>query len=210
MINQNNKKKKECFIAILITNFLIFSGLADTGNALDSYNNTDNIIHFDFGTQSLGISQTTRCFYLFASNSDRNQEDEKPKISIVEQKEVKKKVPNPKNIHRWNIPDTRSRINMNRWLKKTKKNQIAIQIDAPYITGDIYNAFKIQDNKCAQNKLLPGSTCQFEVSFNPKNEGQLQANIIIPYSHNGIKDYYMLLVTGAAKKKEHARMAFLP
>jgi len=210
MINNNNKKKKECFIAILITNFLIFTGLADTGNALDSYNNADNVVHFDFGTQPLGVSQTTRCFYLCASDSEKIQEDAKPTITIIEKNEIKKKAPNKKNIHRWNIPDTRSRINMNRWLKKTKKNQIAIQIDDPYITGDIYNAFKIQDNKCNQNKLLPGSTCQFDVSFNPKNEGQLQANIIIPYSLNGIKDYYMLFVTGAAQKNEHARMAFLP
>jgi hypothetical protein len=210
MLYSTDTKKKECFIVILMINFLIFTGLADTGNALDSYKNAENDAHFDFGTQPLGISQTTREFYLCAKDSKESQEDKKPSITIVEKNKVKMKQTRPKNIHRWNIPDSRSRINMNRWLKKTKKNQVAIHIDPAYITGENSNAFKIKDNQCNQNKLLPGSTCHFEVSYSPKIEGQQRANIIIPYSHNNEKKYYMMLVTGSAKKCEQPKMALLP
>jgi len=210
MFYPTNTKKKECLIAILMANLFIFTGLPDTSNALDSYKKSETAVHFDFGTQPLGISQTTREFYLCASDSEEYQKDEKPKISIVEKNEVKKKQKPQRNIHRWNIPDSRSRVNMNRWLKKTKKNQVRIHIDPPYITGKNPNAFKIKDNQCNQNTLLPGSSCQFDVLFHPKNEGQQQANIIIPYSHNGIKNYYMVLVTGSAQKNMQTKMALVP
>jgi hypothetical protein len=210
MLYPTDTKKKECLIVILMTNFIIFTGFADTGNALDSYKNSENVAHFDFGTQPLGISQTTREFFICAKDSEESHEDKKTSITIVEKNKVKMKQTRPKNIHRWNIPDSRSRVNMNRWLKKTKKNQVAIHIDPAYITGDNSNAFKIQDNQCNQNTLLPGSTCQFEVSYSPKNEGQQRANIIIPYSHNNVKKYYMIFVTGSAKKRGQPKMALLP
>jgi hypothetical protein len=206
MIYPTYIKKKACFIVILMANLIIFSSLADTGNALDLNNNSENVDHFDFGTQPLGLSHTTREFYLCATDSEESQEDQKALITIVEKNKVKKKQARPGNIHRWNIPDSRSRVNMNRWLKKTKKNQAAIHIDPPFITGEYSNVFKIQDNQCNQNTLLPGSTCQFEVSYSPKNEGQQWANIIIPYSHNEVKHYYMVLITGSAKKRGQPEM----
>jgi hypothetical protein len=209
MIYPTDKKNKKYFISVIIAIFLIVSVFANTVNALDSDKRSKDFIQFDFGTQPLGISQTTREFYLCASDSEENQMYANPKITIVEKNKVKKKHPRPSHIHRWNIPDSRSRVNMNRWLKKTRKNQIAIHIDSPYITGDNPNAFKIQDNQCNKNKLLPGTTCEFDVSFLPKNEGKQRANIVIPYSHKGVQSYYMVHVTGSAQKKAKTKMALI-
>jgi len=202
----HNKKKEHC-IAILVAYFFIFTVLGDTANALDLKQNKGHIVHFDFGTHPLGISQTTKKFYLCAKESDKIQKDETSTITIVEKIKPSKKRTYQKNIHRWNIPDSRSRINMNRWVKKTKKNQIVIHIDAPYISGNHSNAFKIQEDQCNQNSLLPGTTCQFDILFHPKNEGLKQASIIIPYSFNGINNYYTMIVTGSALKKGKTKMA---
>jgi hypothetical protein len=210
MLKQYYNKKKEYFIGILMTYILLFIGLTDTANALDSNKKNDNHAHFDFGTQPLGISQTTKKFYICANDSDKIQEDELSTITIFEKIEPTKKKMRQRNIHRWNIPDTRSRVNMNRWVKKTKKNRIAIHIDAPYISGDRSNAFKIQDNQCNQNTLFPGSTCQFDILFHPKNEGRQRANIIIPYSLKGTSNYYTILVTGAAQKNGQKKIALVP
>jgi len=210
MNNLTYTKNKRCFIAILITNIFLFTGLTDTSNAMDSYQKTKNITNIDFGTQSLGIGQATREFYLCAGDLEKFQNHEKTTITIVEKKEEKKKHIRKKNIHRWNIPNSRSRVNMNRWVKKTKKNQTRIHIESPYITGEHPNAFTIQDNQCNQNKLLPGSSCLFEVSFTPQNEGLQRANIIIPYSYNGIYNNYMIIVSGTARKKNCPNMALIP
>jgi uncharacterized protein YlaI len=210
MIYPTYTKKKKCFIAILMANIFILTGLTSSGNALNSYKINENTTNIDFGTQPLGISQTTRKLYLLASDSEQSQKHEKVKITIIENKEVKKKQVRQRNIHRWNIPNSRSRVNMNRWLKKTKKNQSPIHIESPYISGDNPNAFTIKDNQCNQNKLLPGKSCQFEVSFTPQVEGQQRANIVIPYSHHGIYNNIIIIVNGTAQKKGCPKMALLP
>jgi len=210
MFYPNFLKKKGFFIAILMIYVFIFSGVNDQVNAQDAKKNDENAIHFDFGKQPFGISQTTKKFYLCNSDAEFLQDDKTPSITVVEKKQEQKTKKQYRKIQRWNIPDSRSRVKMNRWLKKTKKNRTAIHIDAPYITGDHPDAFAIMENQCNQNTLLPGSTCQFFVSFNPINEGRQCANIIIPYSHNDNKKYYMLHVSGSAQKKDQSNIALIP
>ncbi|ETR74669.1 MAG: hypothetical protein OMM_00006 [Candidatus Magnetoglobus multicellularis str. Araruama] len=153
---------------------------------------------YDFGTHPLGISQTTKEFYLCARDIEESSEDSTSEITIIDKKEENQKQLKPKAIHRWNVPDSRSRVNMNQW---RKKNRIAIHIDPPYITGDNANAFKLQHNQCHENVLFPGSKCQFDITFQPKGEGKQKANIIIPYSKKGIKEYLTVFVTGSAERK---------
>ncbi|MBF0453136.1 MAG: hypothetical protein HQK75_20720 [Candidatus Magnetomorum sp.] len=189
-------KKKPCFFALIAV--IIFSPILTAAESTtDSYKSTDPSLSFDFGIHPVGISQTTKSFYLCAKETDEDSRRQASGVTLITQSEEMTSMKRLNKLNRWNVPDSRNRINMRAWRKKTKKKQISVHIEAPYVTGKNPTAFQLNENQCHQNTLLPGTTCQFNVSFQPKGTGRQTASIIIPYTQNGEKNYLTVYVAGS-------------
>ncbi|KPA10275.1 conserved hypothetical protein, secreted [Candidatus Magnetomorum sp. HK-1] len=196
MIYPTFYKKKILFLLFTVL-FIISPIISNAESTLETYKTSDHSILFDFGIHPVGISQTTKAFYICVKDLDDATSHQTPRVKLVTKKYNKKQMIRKKRMNRWNVPDSRSRINMKAWRKKTKKNRAAIHIDAPYVTGKNQKEFQLKDNQCIKNSLLPGTTCQFNVSFQPKKEGKKNANIIIPYTLDGEQDYLTVHVIGS-------------
>jgi len=190
------KKKKLLFLLFTVL-FILFPIISIADNTSETYKVTDHSILFDFGIHPVGASQTTKAFYVCVKDPDESTKFKTPRILLVNKNHNKKQIARKNRMKRWNIPDSRSRVNMKVWKKKVKKNKTAIHIDSPYVTGENRKEFQLKDNQCVKNTLLPGSTCEFNVSFQPKKEGKKKANIIIPYTLDGEEEYLTVHVIGS-------------
>jgi len=196
------KKYKYLFFKTAIMIFAVF--LPNLSNGSELKENSKYSIQYDFGTHPVGASQTTKEFYLCANDSEESQEAEGTVIKVVEKKETdikkSKQKKRQRKMKRWNIPNSRNRVNMNRWQRDAKKNRTAVHIKSPYVTGKNPQAFKLHDEQCHQNSLLPGAKCKFEISFKPKKMGKQAATIIIPYTKDSIEGFITVIVVGAGGK----------
>jgi len=197
--------RKKTFFLVSMT-FILFSPiLAAADSSVDSYTSDHSSLAFDFGIHTIGVSQTTKSFYVCAKKPDEKSVNKTTRVTLATKFESVNRPTPHHNMHRWNVPDSRSRINMNAWRKKARKERIAVRIESPFVTGKNTAAFQLDDNNCNQNALLPGTTCQFTVSFHPKGAGKQTANIVIPYTRSGEKgkDYLTVHVSGSGTTPEN-------
>jgi hypothetical protein len=193
--------KRPCFFAMIAIIFIAPIVIA-AESSVEPYTDR-SCLDFDFGVQPVGTTQTTKSFYLCAQEAGETSNDQTTAVLLTTNFQPKKAKPKLK-MHRWNVPDSRSRVNMNTWKKKANKNRIAVHIESPIVTGKNPTAFQLNENSCNQNTLLPGTTCQLNVSFKPKGAGKQTAHIIIPYSRSGEakKDYLTIRVAGSGTTPE--------